>query len=104
MYEPANYHNYSYLKIVVINTIRLIACYQQVTKGLYRGINSYSMIRLFGLLSFLLALFLVPLNVRLLTDATNVNSAGSGVWIIFVMMVLLTVSSGWMGWKFIRRA
>ncbi len=62
------------------------------------------MIRLFGLLSFLLALFLLPMNFRLLTDALEVGGTAAGAWIFFSIMLVLTLSSGWMGVRFLRRA
>ncbi|MFN5319382.1 MAG: hypothetical protein ACK5CY_11145 [Bacteroidia bacterium] len=60
------------------------------------------MIRLLGLLSFLLAVFLLPMNFKLLSDALMVN--GSGVWIMLSFMSILTFGSAWMGVKILRRA
>jgi len=67
--------------------------------------------RLLGLLSFLLALFLLPMTLRLLSDAlemyTSVNGQSSGhtgAWIIFGFLSSFTLLTAWMGIKIIRKA
>jgi ABC-type transport system involved in multi-copper enzyme maturation permease subunit len=67
--------------------------------------------RLLGLLSFLLALFLLPMTLRLLSDAlgmyTPVNGESSGhngAWIIFGFLSSFTLLTAWMGIKIIRKA
>jgi len=68
------------------------------------------MIRLFGLLSCLLALFLLPLNLRLFSDAMGMTSneslsgSCSGGWILFVILSFTTLLSAYAGVKVIRRA
>lgn len=62
------------------------------------------MIRLLGLLSCLFALFLVPMSLRLLSDALNWEAAGSGVYIVLAGVLLLTIVSAYFGLKVIRRA
>ncbi|HPH82357.1 MAG TPA: hypothetical protein PL185_07270 [Flavobacteriales bacterium] len=68
------------------------------------------MIRLFGLLSCLLALFLLPLNLRLLSDAVGMSSNSSlsgscsGSWILFALLSLTTLLSAFAGIKVIRKA
>jgi hypothetical protein len=49
-------------------------------------------------------MFLLPMNFRLLTDALEVGGTAAGAWIFFSFMLVLTLSSGWMGVRFLRRA
>lgn len=68
------------------------------------------MIKLFGILSGLFTLFLVPLNLRLFSDALRMSGDPScansctGSWILFVLLALTTCLAGVAGWKGLRRA
>jgi hypothetical protein len=68
------------------------------------------MIKLFGLLSCLLALFLLPLNLRLLSDAMGMSNnpslanSCSGSWILLVILAFTTCLSGFAGVKVLKKA
>jgi hypothetical protein len=61
------------------------------------------MVRLLGLLSCLFALFMVPMSLRLLSDALSWEASGSGVYIVLAGVMLLTLASGYFGLRVLRR-
>jgi hypothetical protein len=67
------------------------------------------MIKFFGKFCFIQSLFLLPMSLRLLSDALDVSGSASpeqissGVWIFFSLVFSLMVLSGWFGIRVIRR-
>ncbi|MBX7202197.1 MAG: hypothetical protein IT240_10700 [Bacteroidia bacterium] len=67
------------------------------------------MMKFFGKFCFIQSLFLLPMSLRLLSDALDVTGSsqpqqmGVGVWIFFSLVFSLMVLSGWFGLRVIRK-
>jgi hypothetical protein len=67
------------------------------------------MVKFFGKFFFIQSLFLLPMSLRLLSDALDVTGSsapeptGAGVWIFFSLVFSLMILSGWFGLRIIRK-
>jgi len=67
------------------------------------------MMKLFGKFCFIQSLFLLPMSLRLFSDAMDVTGSaqpeqmGFGVWILFSLVFSFMVLSAWFGLRVIRK-